>query len=38
MLYEVITNADDVRLTYRNATIPSLRNLGVGFRCAKNAG
>jgi len=31
-------NADDVRLTYRNATIPSLRNLGVGFRCAKNAG
>jgi formylglycine-generating enzyme required for sulfatase activity len=31
-------NADDVRLTYRNATIPSLRNLGVGFRCAKSAG
>jgi len=31
-------NAEDVRLTYRNATIPALRNLGVGFRCARNAG
>jgi len=30
-------NDDDVRLTYRNATVPGLRNQGIGFRCAKNA-
>lgn len=26
-------NADDVRLTYRNATVPSMRNNKIGFRC-----
>ncbi len=29
--------ADDVSLTYRNATAPNVRNDTVGFRCAKNA-
>ncbi len=27
-------NADDVRLTYRNATVPKIRNNMIGFRCA----
>ena len=30
-------NDGDVNLTYRNATVPSLRSTGIGFRCAKNA-
>ena len=30
--------ADDVDLTYRNATVPSVRNKTVGFRCAQSAG
>ncbi len=30
-------NDDDVRLTYRNATVPSLRSQGIGFRCVKTA-
>ncbi len=28
---------EDVRLTYRNATVPKVRNKTVGFRCAVNA-
>jgi iron(II)-dependent oxidoreductase len=30
-------NAEDVDLTYRNATVPSLKSQSVGFRCAKSA-
>lgn len=30
-------NKEDVRLTYRNATVPSLRQNTVGFRCAADA-
>jgi len=30
-------NAEDIRLTYRNATIPKLQNNSVGFRCALSA-
>lgn len=30
-------NADDVDLTYRNATAPNVRNYTVGFRCAQSA-
>ena len=30
-------NADDVDLTYRNATAPNMRNSTVGFRCAKSS-
>jgi formylglycine-generating enzyme required for sulfatase activity len=29
-------NAEDVRLTYRNATVPNARSKTVGFRCAAN--
>ena len=31
-----MNNADDVRLTYRNATVPKLQTRTIGFRCAKN--
>jgi len=31
-------SARDVDLTYRNATVPSVRNKTVGFRCAQSAG
>lgn len=31
-------NADDVGLTYRNATTPGNRSLAIGFRCAKSSG
>jgi formylglycine-generating enzyme required for sulfatase activity len=31
------SNADDVSLTYRNATVPKIKNTTVGFRCAKSA-
>ena len=30
-------NAEDVRLTYRNATVPKARSKTVGFRCAADA-
>jgi len=30
-------DAEDIRLTYRNATIPKLQNNSVGFRCALSA-
>ena len=30
-------NAEDIRLTYRNATVPRLKNSSVGFRCALSA-
>jgi formylglycine-generating enzyme required for sulfatase activity len=30
-------NAEDVNLTYRNATVPKARSKTVGFRCAANA-
>ncbi len=30
-------NAEDVRLTYRNATVPKLKANTVGFRCVKDA-
>ncbi|MFQ5450756.1 MAG: formylglycine-generating enzyme family protein [Nitrospinaceae bacterium] len=29
-------HAEDVAMTYRNATVPSLRSKTVGFRCARN--
>ena len=29
-------NASDISLTYRNATVPSLRSKTLGFRCAKD--
>nr|NIQ00920.1 formylglycine-generating enzyme family protein [Nitrospinaceae bacterium]NIR54974.1 formylglycine-generating enzyme family protein [Nitrospinaceae bacterium]NIS85387.1 formylglycine-generating enzyme family protein [Nitrospinaceae bacterium]NIT82214.1 formylglycine-generating enzyme family protein [Nitrospinaceae bacterium]NIU44458.1 formylglycine-generating enzyme family protein [Nitrospinaceae bacterium] len=29
-------DAEEVSLTFRNATVPSLRNDNVGFRCAKS--
>ena len=28
--------AEDVRLTYRNATVPKMRNKTIGFRCVKD--
>ena len=31
------SNPEDVRLTYRNATIPKIRNRSIGFRCAASA-
>ena len=31
-------NAEDVKMVYRNATIPSIRNKTVGFRCAQSKG
>ena len=31
-------NASDVDLTYRNATVPSVRSSTVGFRCAQSTG
>ena len=31
------SNADDVSLTYRNATVPKIKNTTVGFRCVKSA-
>lgn len=30
-------NAEDVRLTYRNATVPKARSKTIGFRCVANA-
>ena len=30
-------NAEDVRLTYRNATVPKARSKTIGFRCAASA-
>ena len=30
-------NLEDIRLTYRNATVPKARSKTVGFRCAANA-
>lgn len=30
------SNGEDVRLTYRNATTPKIRNNGIGFRCVKD--
>jgi len=30
-------NANDVRLTYRNATVPGLRSQAIGFRCVRDA-
>jgi iron(II)-dependent oxidoreductase len=30
-------NAEDVRLTYRNATVPKARSKTIGFRCAADA-
>ncbi|PIQ97515.1 MAG: hypothetical protein COV67_03865 [Nitrospinae bacterium CG11_big_fil_rev_8_21_14_0_20_56_8] len=30
-------NGEDIRLTYRNATVPSIRINTLGFRCAKSA-
>jgi len=31
-------NAEDVKMVYRNATIPSIRNKTLGFRCAQSKG
>jgi len=31
------SGAEDVRLTYRNATVPKIRNTTIGFRCAASA-
>ena len=42
-IYKVIrggnwkNNAEDIRLTYRNATVPKARSNTVGFRCAADA-
>ncbi len=32
-----MNNAEDVSLTYRNATVPKARSKTVGFRCAADA-
>jgi len=32
-----LNNAEDVRLTYRNATVPKARSKTIGFRCAAKA-
>jgi len=32
-----MNNAEDVRVTYRNATVPKARSKTVGFRCVADS-